>query len=78
MHIHLAFVVAGSASVDALILDDRLERRRRPQLQRVGRLHVVVTVYEYGRLARVDNLVAIHDGVAVCLTDFDIVGTGLV
>src|SRR5207302_9989967 len=44
----LPFVVNGSAREDLAVSHGRLERRRRPQLERLGRLHVVVAVDENG------------------------------
>ena len=37
-------VISGPAAPDASVADDRLEGRRGPEIQRVGRLHVVVAV----------------------------------
>ncbi len=49
----LAFVVAGAARDDALpvrpVREARLEGRRRPQLERVGGLHVVMAVEQHMR-----------------------------
>ena len=49
----LAFVVAGAAGDDALaarsVGEPRLERRRRPKLERVGRLDVVMAVEQHVR-----------------------------
>ena len=41
----LALVVGGAARVEAAVAHGRLERRRCPLLQRLGRLHVVVAVH---------------------------------
>ena len=48
-HVELALVVDRAAPVEVLTADLRLERRRIPQLERVGRLHVEVSVAEDGR-----------------------------
>ncbi len=40
----LALVVAGPARIKIAVANRRLERRRLPQIQRLGRLHVVVVV----------------------------------
>src|SRR5205814_9493485 len=45
----LAFVVNGSARVDLAIAYRWLERRRSPQVERLGRLYIVMSVYEYRR-----------------------------
>ena len=44
----LALVVRRTARKDVAIFQDRLERRRFPQLERIGRLHIVVTVNQNG------------------------------
>ena len=65
----LAFVVLRAARDDHLAValvggDARLERRRLPQLQRIGRLHVVVAVEQHVRRALWRALVvADHHGV---------------
>src|ERR1700686_1301665 len=46
---NLAFVVHGSSGEDLLVAHGWLERRRSPQLQRFGRLDVVVAIDENGR-----------------------------
>ncbi len=51
VHVHLALVVGGAARVDVAVADGRLEGRRMPQLQRIGRLDVVVAVAQHGGLA---------------------------
>ncbi len=48
-HVELAFVVDRSAAVEIAVSDLRLERRRLPELERIGRLHVEVPVAEHGR-----------------------------
>jgi len=48
---HLAFVVDRAARVDVAIALRGLEGRRKPLVERVGRLHIVVAVNEHGGLA---------------------------
>ena len=43
----LSLVIHGAARVDASVAHRRLERRRGPQLERLGRLHIVVAVDEH-------------------------------
>ncbi len=61
----LPFVVDRSAREDLAVAHRRLERRRRPELERLGRLHVVMPVHEHRRLAwpRATPL-GQHDGMA--------------
>ena len=47
----LALVVGAAARVNGTSLNARLERRRIPQVERLGRLHVVVAVYHEVRRA---------------------------
>ena len=48
----LALVVADAACIEATVADSRLEGRRNPFVERIRRLHVVMTVEQHGRLAR--------------------------
>ncbi len=48
---HLAFVVDRAAGVDVAVALGGLEGRREPLVERVGRLHIVVTIDKHGRLA---------------------------
>ena len=50
-HVHLALVVGRAARVDVAVAHGRLEGRRDPFIQRIGRLHVVMPVAQHGRLA---------------------------
>ena len=60
---HLALVVGGAAGVEVAVANRRLERRREPGLQRLGRLHVVVAVDQQGRFARRTEPFGVDDGV---------------
>src|SRR5688572_92150 len=48
----LAFIVHRASRVDATFAKRRFERRRFPQLERLGGLDVVVAVHEHRRCAR--------------------------
>jgi hypothetical protein len=50
MHPHLPLVVHSAAGVEIPIPLCRLKRRRRPLIERLRRLHVVVPLAEYRRL----------------------------
>ena len=56
--VELALVVGDAAAVEVLAADLGLERRRLPQLERIGRLHVEVAVAEDGRRALADRVTA--------------------
>ena len=53
LHVHedLALVVDGAAGIELAVAHGGVERRRRPQLDRIHRLHVVVAVEEDRRRA---------------------------
>src|SRR5688572_19059094 len=57
----LALVVHGSARVDVAVSHRRLERRRRPELERLGWLHVIVAVHQDSRSFRCPAPLADHD-----------------
>src|ERR1700730_1834736 len=57
----LPFVVAGAARDDCFaarseILDARLERRSLPQIERIDRLHIVMTIKQRARALAVTRL----------------------
>ena len=59
----VALVVGRASGVDAAVLDDRIERRPMPQVERINRLDVVVRVDEHRRRALGVEPVGINDGV---------------
>lgn len=61
VRVHLPLVVGGAAGVDAAITDGRLEGGRLPAIERIGRLHVVVTVDQGRRRSRGTRPFAVHD-----------------
>jgi hypothetical protein len=64
VHEHLALVVGRSARVDLAVANGRLERRRRPLVERIHRLHVIVAVEQDRRCTGRAQPVAVDDGVA--------------
>ena len=64
VHEDLALVVRRAARVDLAVAHRRLERRRRPEIQRIDRLHVVVAVEEDRRLPRCVEPVAVDHRMA--------------
>jgi hypothetical protein len=69
-------VVGGAAPVDPVADDRRLEGRRLPEGQRVGRLHVVVAVDDDVRPGRVAAPAREDDRVDVGLHDLDLEAHG--
>ena len=68
----LALVVGRAAREDPVADDDRLERRRRPQLERIDGLDVVVAVDEHRRSARRVQPVGVDDRVTAGLGRLDV------
>ena len=73
MNVHLSFVVGRAAAEQIAAADGRLKGRRGPQIQRLGRLHVVVPVEKNGRLARRVQRFAVNERMHFRGNDFDIV-----
>src|SRR5436853_152123 len=69
----LPLVVGGAARVEAPVAERRLERRRRPFVQRVGRLDVVVTVEEQRRGTGHFRPPAPDDGMRIAAEESDVV-----
>ena len=74
--VDLALVVGRAAREDPVADDDRLERRRRPQVERVDRLDVVVAVDDDRRGVRRVEPVGVDDRVAAGLADLDVLEAG--
>jgi hypothetical protein len=64
-------LIGRATSEHPAVLDERLERRPLPQLERVDRLNVVVAVDKHGRRPRGVEPLAVHDRVAAGIADFD-------
>ena len=65
----LALVVAGAPRVEPSVSHRRLERRARPQLDRVLGLHVVMAINEDRRLSGRSQPLSVDDGMALGLED---------
>jgi hypothetical protein len=61
---HLTLVVGGAAGIEVAVAHRRLERAGDPLIERVGRLHIVVTVDKDGRLAGRTEPLGEHNRVA--------------
>ncbi len=71
MHVDLSLVVLRAPRIHAAVAHVGLERRRRPQLLRIRRLHVVVSVNENGGTLNVRPMLGVDHRVAVRLDDLD-------
>ena len=71
MHVDLALVVGRAPGQHPAVVEDRLERRRVPQVERIDRLDVVVAVDDRGRRAIRVQPVAVDHRVAARLGDLD-------
>jgi hypothetical protein len=69
---HLSLVVGRAARVQPAIADRRLERRRGPLVERIGRLDVVMTVDEQRRRPRHVGPRAPDDGMRLAAEEFDV------
>ena len=67
----LALVVGRAARVETTAAHRRLERRRGPLAERIGRLHIVMAVNQQGGRARHLRAYAPHDGVGFAAEEFD-------
>ncbi len=76
VHEHLALVVGRAARVNLAVAHGCLKRRRRPEIQRIDRLHVVMAVEENRRLARRIEPVAVDDGIARGVDQADVLHPG--
>ena len=83
VHEHLALVVTrtpgkdGALGMQFRLADDRLERRGSPEIERIRRLDVVVSIDEDRRQGRVHNPLPVHDRIAGGLHDLHTVGPRL-
>ena len=76
MGVDLALVVGGAAGQHVAVPDDRLERRARPEVERIDRLDVVMAVDDDGRRIGSVKPVRIDDRVAVRFGHLDVVEAG--
>jgi hypothetical protein len=72
VHIHLTLIVGGAAAVEIAVAEGRLERRARPQLERIGGLHVIVSIAQDGGLAECMKPVGIYQRMFGGGDDFDV------
>ena len=78
LHVHecLALVVIGAASPDGSVMDYRLERVTVPFLERLRRLHVIMTIDKHSLEGRVHCLAGEDHRVALCRIDSGLVSSG--
>ena len=67
----LAFVVGCPTAKEIAAANRRFERGRGPQLKRLGRLHVIVPIEEYGGLPRSFQRLCINERVQVRRNNLD-------
>ena len=58
MHEQLTFVIICTSGIDSTIPDFRLERIRMPQIDRIYRLDIIMTIDKHGRQRRIHHLLA--------------------
>jgi hypothetical protein len=70
----LTFVVAGPACIHGPVAHNGFERRCFPQMQRIGRLNIVVAVDENGRLIGSGlGMFGKDDGIAWCFVQLNVI-----
>ncbi len=73
MNVDLPLVVGGAAGVQIAAANGGFKCRRGPEVQRLGRLHIVMAVEEDGRFAGRAQRFAIDERVHFRGQDFDVV-----
>ncbi len=76
VHVHLAFVVSRSARVEIAVALDGLERRRSPEIERIGRLNIEVAVAQDGRLAGCVEPIGVNQRMQIGIDDLDVFEAG--
>ena len=71
--VHLALVVGGAAAIQISAANRGFKCRRGPQVQRLGRLHIVMPVEKDGRLAGRAQRFAVDQRMHLRRHDFDVV-----
>ncbi len=76
VHVHLALVIGSAAAVQIPVALGGLKRRRLPEFEGVGGLHIVMAVTQDRGLARGVQPVGVHQGVLIGLNHLDILESG--
>ena len=76
VNVNLSFVIGGAAAEKISAANCRLERRRRPQIERLGRLHIVMPVKEHSGFSGSGERFAIHERVHLGADNFDMLEAG--
>src|SRR3989442_13039348 len=71
MNVHLSLVVGRGAAEEISVSHRRFESGRGPELERLGGLHVIVTVEEDRWLARRFERFGVNEGVEIRRRNFD-------
>ncbi len=69
--VHLSFIVGSAAPKDIPVANFRLEGRRGPEFERLGRLHVVMAIEKNRRLAGSFPRFCVHERVKTGGNDFN-------
>src|SRR5579859_3650551 len=77
MHIELALVIGGTPGIDLPVFYHGLEGTTMPQIERVCGLDIIMPIHQYGRFTFIDDLLPIHDRVALRGIDLRFVNTGI-
>src|SRR5207247_3106128 len=71
MNVHLSLVVGGAAAEEISVSHRWFESGRSPELERLGGLHIIVTVEEDRWLARCFERFGVNEGVEIRRRNFD-------
>src|SRR5580693_3274145 len=71
MNVDLGFGVGGAAAEKITVADGRFERRRSPKIERLRRLHVIMTVKKDGGLSGGFERFGIDERMKICRKNFD-------
>ena len=73
MHIHLSFVIAGTAGINFVIPNFRLKGWAMPQFVRVCRLYIVMTVHQDGGQSRIHDSFPVNHRVSRRRTNLHVI-----
>src|SRR5216684_1487669 len=68
---YLALVVGSTASKKIAVAHRRFERRRRPEIERLGRLHIIVAIEENRWLTRSFQRLGVYERMEIRGHDFN-------
>ena len=77
MHEQLSLVIICSTGIDGSVTNLRLERIRMPKLDRIDRLHIIMSIYKNCRKRWINNLLTEHYRMTGCRINRSLISTCL-